>query len=96
MHSRSIVMVNLALMASLLFMDTGCRTKAGGWRWPWQRDRSSQLGVSGVGDPTLLESVDVANVMDEMGDLVSGARFEDTLQAVQGVDMSPVYFAFDS
>jgi len=28
--------------------------------------------------------------------VVSGARFEDTLQAVQGVKFSPVYFAFDS
>ena len=97
MHIRSVVVVNVALMSALVFMDTGCRTKAGGWRWPWQKDRSELLGTgAGVGDPTLLENTDLSKVTDAAGNLVSGARFEDTMQAVQGVKFSPVYFAFDS
>lgn len=96
MQSRYVIIVNAALMGALLFMDTGCRTKSGGWRWPWQKDRSAELGAASLTDPTLLENVDVANVTDELGGLVSGARFEDTLQAVQGVNLAPVYFAFDS
>jgi peptidoglycan-associated lipoprotein len=94
MHIRSVVVVNIALMGALVFMDTGCRTKAGGWRWPWQKDRSDL--ASGLGDPTLLENTDLSNVTDASGNLVSGARFEDTMQAVQGVKFAPVYFAFDS
>ena len=97
MHIRSVVVVNLVLMGALVFMDTGCRTKAGGWRWPWQKDRSELLGTgSGLGDPTMLENSDLSKVTDEAGNLVGGARFEDTLQAVQGVTFAPVYFAFDS
>ncbi len=95
MHIRSVVVVNVALMGALVFMDTGCRTKAGGWRWPWQKDRSTEVGA-GLSDPTLLENTDLAKVTGEDGSLVSGARFEDTLQAVQGVKFAPVYFAFDS
>jgi len=93
MHIRSVVVVNVALMSALLFMDTGCRTKAGGWRWPWQKDTSL------VNDPELANALDVPSVTDEAtGALVSGseARFEDTLQAVQGVTFAPVYFALDS
>jgi peptidoglycan-associated lipoprotein len=91
MHIRSVVVVNVALMSALLFMDTGCRTKAGGWRWPWQKD------ISLVNDPELANALDVPKVMDEAtGALVSGDRFENTLQPVQGVTFSPVYFAFDS
>ena len=93
MHIRSIVVVNLALMGALVFMDTGCRTKAGGWRWPWQKDTST-LANDATG--SLLENTDIPKVTDEAGNTVSGARFEDTLQAVQGVKFSPVYFAFDS
>lgn len=93
MHIRPVVVVNLALLSAFLVMGTGCRTKAGGWRWPWQKDRSMEIGFN---DPTALENVDVANVMDESGNLVSGARFEDVLQPVQGVTLSAVYFAFDS
>jgi peptidoglycan-associated lipoprotein len=91
MHIRSVVVVNLALMGALVFTDTGCRTKAGGWRWPWQKDVSALAN-----DPTLLDTTDVSKVTDESGNLVSGARFEDSLQAVQGIKFSPVYFAFDS
>ena len=97
MHIRSVVVVNIALMGALVFMDTGCRTKAGGWRWPWQKDRSELLGTgSALGDPALLENGDLSKVTDEFGNVVSGARFEDTLQAVQGVKFAPVYFALDS
>jgi len=95
MHIRSVVVVNVALMGVLVFTDTGCRTKAGGWRWPWQKDKS-ELAGGGLGDPTLLENTDLAKVTDESGNLVSGSRFEDTLQAVQGAKFAPVYFAFDS
>ena len=94
MHIRSIVVVNLALMSALVFMDTGCRTKAGGWRWPWQKDTSMLAGDTA--NSTLLDGTDIPKVTDEAGNTVSGARFEDTLQAVQGVKLSPVYFAFDS
>ena len=93
MHIRSVVVVNITLMCALVFMDTGCRTKSGGWRWPWQKDRSSEIGL---GDPTLMNNTDVLNVTDESGALVSGARFEDVLQAVQGVNFTPVYYGFDS
>jgi len=95
MHIRSLVVVNVALMGALVFMDTGCRTKAGGWRWPWQKDTSSLL--SNDANSSLLDNnTDLSKVTDEAGNVVSGARFEDTLQAVQGVKFSPVYFAFDS
>ena len=95
MHIRSVVIVNIALMSALVLMDTGCRTKAGGWRWPWQKDTSL------VNDPALANALDVPAVRDEAGNLVSGlggsgARFEDTMQPVTGVKFSPVYFAFDS
>lgn len=91
MHIRSVVVVNVALMCALAFMDTGCRTKAGGWRWPWQKDTSL------VNDPALANNVDVPSVIDgQTGALVSGDRFETTCQPVQGVKFSPVYFAFDS
>ena len=96
MHIRSVVVVNIALMGALVFMDTGCRTKAGGWRWPWQSDPSTLAGGTGLNDPTTLENTDLSKVTDAAGNLVSGARFEDTMQAVQGVKVAPVYFAFDS
>lgn len=96
MHIRSVVVVNIALMSALVFMDTGCRTKAGGWRWPWQKDTSEFAK-----DATLLENKDIPSIVDEKGNLVSGAtgsgaRFEDTMQPVSGVKFAPVYFAFDS
>jgi peptidoglycan-associated lipoprotein len=95
---RVAFIVNIALVTSLVCMDTGCRTKTGGWRWPWQKDRSMELGASGEDfiDPELLTGSDIPGVYDESGALVSGARFEDTLQQVQGVTFSPIYFAFDS
>lgn len=94
MHIRPVVVINVALMCALVFMDTGCRTKAGGWRWPWQKDTSL------INDPTLANALDVPSVIDEAGNLVSGdglgARFENMFQPVQGVTFAPVYFAFDS
>lgn len=97
MHIRSLVVVNIALMSALVFMDTGCRTKAGGWRWPWQKDTSTlpnEASTGGVLDNGT--STDIPKVTDESGNTVTGARFEDTMQPVQGVKFSPVYFAFDS
>ncbi|HOE61216.1 MAG TPA: OmpA family protein [Candidatus Latescibacteria bacterium] len=88
MHIRSIVAVNVVLMGLLLFTDTGCRL-------PWQKGKGKG-GSAGLGDPTLLENADLAQVTDEFGHTLSGARFEDTLQPVQGVTFAPVYFAFDS
>jgi len=99
MHKvRTAIIINVALISSLVFMDTGCRTKAGGWRWPWQKDRSLELGASGEDliDPELLTGSDIPGVYDESGALVSGARFEDTYKQVQGVTFNPVYFAYDS
>ena len=57
-----------------------------------------ELGASGEDmlSPELLTGVDIPGVYDESGALVSGARFEDTLQQVQGVGFSAVYFAYDS
>jgi outer membrane protein OmpA-like peptidoglycan-associated protein len=99
MHkTRVVLIVNLMLMSSLVVMDTGCRTKSGGWRWPWQKDRSMELGASGEDffDPELLTGTDIPGIYDESGALVSGARFEDTYQQVHGVVYAPVYFTFDS
>ena len=92
------LIVNIALMSSLVFMDTGCRTKAGGWRWPWQKDRSMELGASGEDmiSPELITESDIPGIYDESGALVSGARFEDTYQQVHGVSFQAVYFAYDS
>jgi peptidoglycan-associated lipoprotein len=94
MHIRSVVVVNVALMCALAFMDTGCRTKAGGWRWPWQKDTSL------INDAGLADNVDVQSVIDDKGNLVggdgAGARFENTCQPVQGVKFAPIYFALDS
>ncbi len=99
MHkTRVVLIINLMLMGSLVVMDTGCRTKAGGWRWPWQKDRSMELGASGEDffNADLLTGTDIPGIYDESGALVSGARFEDTYQQVHGVAYAPVYFAFDS
>lgn len=103
MHKvRAVIIVNIALVSSLVFMDTGCRTKAGGWRWPWQKDRTMELGAAGglgsedMISPELLLDSDIPGVYDESGALVSGARFEDTYQQVGNVDFRPAYFTFDS
>ena len=89
MHIRSVVFVNVALVGLLL---------AAGCRMPWSKKGGAGgvAGGSGLDDPTLLETKDIPSVYDGAGNLVSGARFEDTLQAVQGVTFAAVYFAFDS
>lgn len=89
MHIRSVVFVNVALAGLLL---------AAGCRMPWSKKggAGSGAGGSGLDDPTLLETTDIPSVYDGAGNLVSGARFEDTLQPVQGVTFAPVYFALDS
>jgi outer membrane protein OmpA-like peptidoglycan-associated protein len=95
MHSRSLILIHVALLSAFMFTDTGCRTKAGGWRWPWQKD-TSVLPNESSSVTSFDNTTDIPKVMDEAGNVVSGSRFEDTLQAVQGVKFSPVYFAFDS
>jgi len=89
MHIRSVVFVNVALAGLLL---------AAGCRMPWSKKGGAGGGAGGSGldDPTLLETTDIPSVYDGAGNLVSGARFEDTLQPVQGVTFAPVYFALDS
>jgi peptidoglycan-associated lipoprotein len=87
MHIRSVVVVNVALVG-LLLLSAGCRM-------PWSKKAGAGSGA-GLDDPTLLENTDIAAVTDGAGNLVSGARFEDTLQPVQGVKFAPVYFALDS
>jgi outer membrane protein OmpA-like peptidoglycan-associated protein len=97
MDIRKVVVVNVALLCALALTDTGCRTKAGGWRWPWQKDRSEILSNgTGLDDTAVAQNADVPSVVDEKGNLVSGARFEDSLQPVQGMKFAPVYFGFDS
>ncbi|MBR4172479.1 MAG: OmpA family protein [Kiritimatiellae bacterium] len=93
MQIRSLLVVT-ALMGAMVVMDTGCRTKAGGWRLPWQDDVSTLSNGVEIAEPTV--ATDVAMVTDEMGAPVTGARFEDALNKVQGLNFAPVYFAFDS
>jgi peptidoglycan-associated lipoprotein len=90
MHIRSVSIVNAVLAGVLLVGVAGCRM-------PWSK-KANAGGPSGldVNDPTLIENTDIPAVMDAAGNLVSGARFEDTHQPVQGVKFSPVYFSLDS
>ena len=83
MHFRSAA-VYAALACVLVFMGAGCKSK------PKGVGADGQAGELANG-PTIVEGV-----TDTTGNLVSGSRFEDTLQPVQGVKFSPVYFAFDS
>ena len=83
MQNRPFFFMTMTSVAAFMLLDTGCRSKPKGTH--------GTEGVMGAGDV-----VEVANVMDEKGTQVSGARFEDTLQAVQGVKFAPVYFALDS
>ncbi|MBQ7189024.1 MAG: OmpA family protein [Kiritimatiellae bacterium] len=93
MQIRSLLVVT-ALMGAMVVMDTGCRTKAGGWRLPWQDDVSTLSNGVELTEPTV--ATDVAMVTDEMGAPVTGTRFEDALNKVQGLNFAPVYFGFDS
>lgn len=97
MHIRKMMVVNAALLCGLMLVDTGCRTKNGGWRWPWQKDRSEILSSGQtLDDPTMMQATDLTEVTDAQGNIVSGARFEDSLQPVLGSTFAPVYFGFDS
>ena len=97
MHIRKMMVVNAALLCGLILVDTGCRTKNGGWRWPWQKDRSEILSSGQtLDDPTMMQATDLTEVTDAQGNVVSGARFEDSLQPVLGSTFAPVYFGFDS
>lgn len=93
MKMRSLMMVT-ALLGTMVLTDTGCRTKAGGWRWPWQKDTTALS--NGVELENSDIDTDLPTVTDEAGTPVSGARFEDSLQKVQGLHLEPVYFGFDS
>ncbi len=100
MHTMRIaVLLNMVLISSLIFMDTGCKSSSGGLRWPWQKDRALGLGANELDGPELLANdgmSDIDSVYGEGGDLISGARFEDTCQQVHGLAFEPVYFTYDS
>jgi len=98
MHKmRVAIVVNVALMGSLMFMNTGCRTAAGGWRWPWQKDRATMnINDPELIDPELIADSDMVSIFGEDGELVSGARFEDTFDKVHDVSFDVVYFTYDS
>ena len=87
MHIRSVVVVN-TLLTGLLF-SAGCTM-------PLSKKNAGAGGGMGLDYPTSLENTDIPHVMDEDGSLVSGVRFEDVCQPVQGVRFAPVYFSLDS
>lgn len=93
MQIRSVMIVNVVLMLGLLAMDTGCS------RWPWQR-KSEVTDTTGAGldGPTLVGNPDsdFSSLYDETGMPLTGERFEEMFQAVQGVNYGPIYFGFDS
>lgn len=60
----------------------GCKTK-----------KSVADGVE-LGEPEAV--TDVETVIDESGASVTGARFEDSLNKVEGLNFEAVYFGFDS
>ncbi len=98
MQISKLMMVNAALMCALVFTDTGCKNADGSWRWPWSKDRSvlgTGDGVNDVGSG-LSGATDLNRITDEMGNVISGARFEDVLQPVTDIRFNPVYFGFDS
>jgi peptidoglycan-associated lipoprotein len=80
MKSRMMI-ANCALVCGLLGLGTGCS---------WFGGEDTPLNT-----PT--EPTVVANPTDEgTGASLAGSRFEDTLKKVEGITLSPVYFAFDS
>lgn len=58
--------------------------------------KSKKAIADGVELEEPLTETDVSAVVDESGASVTGARFEDYLEKVQGVALEPVYFGFDS
>jgi peptidoglycan-associated lipoprotein len=82
MKSRMMI-ANIALVCGLLGLGTGCES------W-WGGDEAATTTPT---DPT-----EIKNIQDELtgASLTAGARFEDTLKKVEGITLSPVYFAFDS
>ena len=89
MHIRSVVTVNVALVG-LLMLSAGCRL-------PWsKKPGAGGADLTSLDDPTLIENVDIPAITDAAGNLISGARFEDTLEAVQGAKFAAVYFSLDS
>ena len=94
MKLRSLMLVT-ALLGTMVLTDTGCRTKAGGWRWPWQKDTTALSNGVELENPDV-DTTDIGTITDDTGTPVTGARFEDSLQKVQGLHLEPVYFGFDS
>jgi len=80
MSIRFILAAHMALLCTLLSLNTGCSNK-----------KSAEAN-----DPELLDNAAVTNVTDEQGNAVSGSRFEDMYKRVEGITFAPVYFAFDS
>ena len=82
MNMRFVVVANVALACVVMGISSGCGKK----------------DLTDDGIPT----TDIFNQADkwetDAGSLISGdgSRFEDTLDRVQGVEFSPVYFALDS
>lgn len=80
MMMRSVVTVTV--IAACAMMIAGCKTK-----------KNIAEGVE-LEEPITV--TDVGAVTDESGASVTGARFEDSLDKVQGLNFEPVYFGFDS
>jgi len=97
---RTTVILNMVLISALVFMNTGCKSANNGRRGPGQDDRALGLGSGENSGPELLMNSgmsDIDQVYGEGGDLVtSGARFQDTCQAVHSAAFQPVYFTYDS
>jgi outer membrane protein OmpA-like peptidoglycan-associated protein len=80
MNSRMMI-ANIALVCGLLMVGTGCESWWGG------DDKTDTPEITDV-PGSITDS--------ETGKNVTGARFEDTCKKVDGITLSPVYFAFDS
>lgn len=83
MKSRMMI-ANIALVCGLLSLGTGCES------WWGEEDPS----LDPLTDPTVISN----DIRDELtgASLTSGARFEEVCKKVEGITLSPVYFAFDS
>ena len=81
--TRFMVVVNIALACVLMGLNTGCKGK--------------NLDGGGVIPTNDIFNDGPDGWRTDAGDTLSGRRFDDgSLARVQGVNFSPVYFAFDS
>jgi len=80
---RFMVVANVALACVLMGLNTGCKSKK---------------GVDDYSIPTgsILDNTLGGTDLDGIPIGAIGGRFEDMYSRVQGVNFSPVYFAFDS